>query len=66
MSEKKTFRSGGVSFCGLLAIVFIALKLAQIGPVAEWSWWWVLSPLWIPAALVILSLIVLFIVATKD
>lgn len=51
--ETKTVRSGGIGFCGLLAIVFIALKLAGIGAVATWSWWWVLSPLWIPFALVL-------------
>lgn len=61
MSETNTVGSGEISFCGLLAIVFITLKLAQIGPVAAWSWWWVLSPLWIPLALVIL--VVLAIVA---
>lgn len=52
-SETKTVRSGGIGFCGLLAIVFIALKLAEIGAVATWSWWWVLSPLWIPLAIVL-------------
>ena len=40
--------SGGIGFCGMLAIVFIALKLAKV---ITWSWWWVLSPLWIPFAL---------------
>ena len=53
MSETKTVKSGGIGFCGLLTIVFIALKLAGIGAVATWSWWWVLSPLWIPFALVL-------------
>lgn len=33
----------------LLAIVFTVLKLT--GHIA-WSWWWVLSPLWIPFVLV--------------
>ena len=46
-------KSGGISFCGLLAIVFITLKLAEIGSVANWSWWWVLSPLWVPMAIVL-------------
>lgn len=58
VSETKTVRSGGIGFCGLLAIVFIALKLAGIGAVANWSWWWVLSPLWIPFALVLVVAIV--------
>jgi len=33
--------SGGISFCGLLTIVFIALKLTNY---IAWSWWWVLAP----------------------
>ncbi|MFA6134006.1 MAG: hypothetical protein WC869_08340 [Phycisphaerae bacterium] len=35
---------GGIGFVGLLTIVFIVLKL--VGAIG-WSWWWVLSPLWI-------------------
>lgn len=42
--------SGGVGFCGLLTIVFIALKLTGV---IGWSWWWVLSPLWLPLAVVL-------------
>ena len=38
--------SGGVGFVSLLALLFIALKLLAIEPVANWSWWWVTSPLW--------------------
>ena len=34
-------------FLGLLAILFIGLKLT--GYIA-WSWWWVLAPIWIPAS----------------
>lgn len=29
----------------LAAIVLVGLKLLEVGPVAHWSWWWVLSPL---------------------
>lgn len=36
--------SGGIGFCGLLTIVFIVMKLCGV---IEWSWLWVLSPLWI-------------------
>ena len=61
MSETKTVKSGGIGFCGLLAIVFIALKLAGIGAVANWSWWWVLSPLWIPIAIALVIIVVLFV-----
>ena len=27
-----------------LGIVLLALKYLEIGPVALWDWWWVLSP----------------------
>jgi hypothetical protein len=50
MADKSSNSSGGIGFCGMLAILFIGLKLT--GHVA-WSWWWVLSPLWIPFALVL-------------
>ena len=28
----------------VLGVLLIAMKLADIGFVADWSWWWVLSP----------------------
>ena len=46
MSNKET--SGGIGFCGLLAIVFITLKLTGV---ISWSWLWVLAPIWIPMAI---------------
>jgi len=49
MSASETSR-GGIGFCGLLTVVFIALKL---GGIIGWSWWWVLAPLWIPWAIAI-------------
>ncbi len=54
------YSSRGIGFTGLLAILFITLKL--IGEI-DWSWWWVLSPLWIPIAIIIISLIVVIIIA---
>ena len=57
MSEHSNVSNGGVSFTGLLAIVFITLKLTGY---ITWSWWWVLSPLWIPLAL--FAVILLFVV----
>lgn len=47
MSNSTSYNSG-IGFPGLLAIVFIVLKLTGV---IAWSWWWVLSPLWIPLAL---------------
>ena len=48
-------KSTGVSFGGLLTITFIILKLT--GNI-DWSWWCVLSPVWIPILLVAIILIV--------
>lgn len=50
MSTKSETRSGGIGFCGMLAILFIGLKLTNY---IDWSWWWVLSPLWIPLAIIL-------------
>ena len=47
--KHKNEATGGIGFCGLLTIVFIVLKLTgYIG----WNWLWVISPLWIPLAIV--------------
>jgi hypothetical protein len=45
-----TQSSGGIGFFGLLAVLFIGLKLT--GYVA-WSWWWVLAPLWLPITILL-------------
>ena len=50
-------QSGGIGFCGLLTILFIGLKLTNY---IEWSWFWVLSPLWIPLATVLLVFVIIF------
>ena len=48
--------SGEIGFFGLLTIVFIILKLCKI---INWSWLWVLAPIWLPIAIVIIiSLII--------
>lgn len=54
----RTESRSGVGFCGLLAILFIGLKLAGF---IDWPWWAVLLPIWGPlaAALVLLVLAVL-------
>ena len=47
--------ASGIGFTGLLTIAFIVLKLVGV---INWSWIWVLSPLWISFALFILVLLV--------
>jgi hypothetical protein len=56
MSGTSSSSSGGIGFCGLLTIVFIILKL--IGKI-DWSWWWVLSPIWISGGLFVVILLLL-------
>jgi phosphoglycerol transferase MdoB-like AlkP superfamily enzyme len=55
MSESK---SSGISVFSLLGIVFIVLKLTSV---IDWSWWWVTSPFWIPIAVFIFAVFVLFV-----
>jgi hypothetical protein len=50
--------SGGIGFTGVLAIVFIILKLLRK---IDWSWWWVLSPLWIGAVIAVLIIVLVII-----
>lgn len=42
--------SGGIGITGLLTVLFVALKLTHV---IDWSWWWVVSPLWIGAGIVL-------------
>ena len=35
----------------ILFLIFLTLKLAEVGQVAAWSWWWVTAPLWLPLIL---------------
>lgn len=64
MSSGSNSSSGGISFAGLLTVLFIGLKLT--GYIA-WSWWWVLSPIWITFAVVIgVILIILAFLIIKE
>lgn len=44
MEKKTVVNRNGVGFCGLLTIAFVVLKLCNV---IDWSWVWVLAPLWI-------------------
>ena len=52
--ETSSTNSGGISFAGMLTVLFIGLKLT--GHIA-WSWVWVLSPIWITLVTVLAILI---------
>ena len=54
---------GVIGFVGLLTIVFIVLKLTGV---IAWSWWLVLSPIWITAMFVlVVFLIVLTVIIVR-
>ena len=48
----KDNNSSGIGLGGMIFMVFLVLKLGGIGQVANWSWWWVCSPLWIPFVII--------------
>lgn len=50
----------GVGFFGLLAVAFIILKLTGY---INWSWWFVLGPLWMPIVFVLAILLVVYFIA---
>jgi|TARA_Y100000389_G_scaffold39193_1_gene33586 hypothetical protein len=54
--------SVGPSLGVVIFIVFLVLKLAGIGEVSNWSWWWIVCPLFIPiiASLTVLGLVIIF------
>jgi hypothetical protein len=60
MSSSSSRSSGGISFTGALTILFIGLKLTHV---INWSWWWVLSPIWISALFVFSIILIVAIVA---
>ncbi len=52
-------KGGGIGITTLLTVVFVVLKLCKV---ITWSWWWVLSPLWIVASLIILLWIIYLVI----
>jgi hypothetical protein len=51
MTKTVTYKVNGIGLMGFIFLVFLVLKLAGIGEVAHWSWWWVTCPLWLPTAI---------------
>ena len=44
MQDNGKLSSAGMSFTSVLTLIFIVLKILGV---IEWSWVWVLSPLWV-------------------
>ena len=58
--ENQVVVSGGIGFFEALGLAFIVLKLCGV---INWSWWWVLAPIWMPIVLVLVIIIILAIIA---
>ena len=62
LNKLKNDSNGSNGALSILLIAFIILKLCHV---IDWSWWWVLSPLWIPFILLIIIIILIYYL-TKD
>ena len=58
-SNTMSSSSSGISFPGALTVLFVGLKLTNV---ITWSWWWVLSPIWISLSIVLFVLLIVAIV----
>ncbi|UUV44276.1 membrane protein [Rhodobacter phage RcMcLean] len=61
-NKSNTSSSSGIGFTGLLTILFIGLKLTGY---ITWSWWWVLSPIWITFLIVMVIVMVAIWASTR-
>lgn len=57
MTDKRA-KSGGMGIISLLTLIFIVLKLTGL---IDWSWVWVLSPIWISGLLFIIVFAIILI-----
>jgi len=68
--ENQKVTSNGIGLGTVIFLIFLVLKLAGIGQVANWSWWWITSPLWIPIllglAIVVVAVLIAIIIGTKN
>ena len=51
----KNSSTSSISAVTLLTLIFVVLKLTHV---IGWSWWWVLSPLWISAAIAVVFVLI--------
>lgn len=57
MSEKSS--GGGLGLGSVLLVIFVVLKF--VGAIT-WSWWWVLSPIWIGLGLWTMGAVIILII----
>lgn len=60
ISKSKSFVK--IGFWTGMFLVLLFLKLGEFGIVANWSWWWITSPLWAPTSVLIIGTIAMTII----
>lgn len=55
MPERRRRLVNGRNAC----ILLVMMKMLGVGIVSDWNWIWVFSPIWVPAAAMILTVIIL-------
>ena len=61
-SVAKAWNRGNPGFWTLLSLMLIGLKLTDH---IDWSWWWVLAPIWIKYAFLLLVIAIVIIVKKR-
>ncbi len=56
--RKNGVKLGGFGISTIVGLLFIVMKVFELGIVANWSWLWVLSPFWIGYSIVFIILII--------
>lgn len=59
MENGTTTGMTGIGFFDLLGIAFIVLKIAGV---INWSWLWVLAPIWIPLVIAVIVVLIAIII----
>ena len=57
---KENNKSTSIGFPALLLLAFIVLKLCHV---INWSWIWVISPLWISVLIYILAAVICLVIS---
>lgn len=69
-NNKQQVTNGGLGLTTIVFLIFLVFKLAGIGIVATWSWWWVFSPIWISLlvglSFIVISALIIFIAVLID
>lgn len=63
MEEKKVDLGMEKYFPMIFTIIFMVLKLCGV---ISWSWWWVVSPLWITGCVVLLVFFIAMFVVVRN